>query len=585
MIAPIRERQAPGPHAPLRVSRAFSKTQRKAGESMAQDNSRDMRRLGLTWDRIKAVLRKEIGEDSYDKWLREVRLHTCVPHETSENAPQNAPREDSGDAGQETPGQETPRSVLTLLTASAQGRDWLHRWLQTRLEELWRAAYPDVSTVRLQLAQVAETPRPPHFGTAAGTASSHGGGGTQAAEHETLGTGRDPHADFFTQPLPRYRFANFVLDESNKLAFQIARDFAASPAAGACVVFYGPSGFGKTHLLNAVHAALAERGSRCPDSPPHRDNRDKGRSESRGGQEILDPGHQEGHQEGHNGPPLRVISTNSDRFLHFFVKSIRNPKDNLSLKDRLLETDVFLLDDLHFLCGKPQTQIALLHGLEGLFARGKTVLVTSDTLPSDLEGLDERLRNRFCSALSARMGSPSKVFYRAFMRRKAQDFRLHLAPDVEDFLNQQAFFSPREVEGVLRRLKAWSSLLERPLELPEARERLADLLVRPGERRITIDAIQKKISEYYKISTRDMTSKRRAREIARPRQVAMYISKELTSRSLPEIGRRFDRDHSTVIHAIKTVRTLMNRDHAFRDEVTHIKHIVAQGTGPGIRFG
>ena len=482
--------------------------------------------------------------------------------------------------GKKTPGEETPRSVLTLLTASAQGRDWLHRWLQTRLEELWRAAYPDVATVRLQLAQVAEAPRGLHFGPTAGASSSYGlgGGGTQAAEHETLGAGRDPHADFFTQPLPRYRFANFVLDESNKLAFQIARDFAASPAAGACVVFYGPSGFGKTHLLNAVHAALAEpRGA----STPHRD---KGRGESSGDRELLDPGHQD--QKGHNGPPLRVISTNSDRFLHFFVKSIRNPKDNLSLKDLLLETDVFLLDDLHFLCGKPQTQIALLHGLEGLFARGKTVLVTSDTLPSDLEGLDERLRNRFSSALSARMGSPSKVFYRAFMRRKAQDFRLDLAPAVEDFLDQQAFFSPREVEGVLRRLKAWSSLLERPLELPEARERLADLLVRPGERRITIDAIQKKISEYYKISTRDMTSKRRAREIARPRQVAMYISKELTSRSLPEIGRRFDRDHSTVIHAIKTVRTLMNQDHAFRDEVTHIKHIVAQGTGSGgLRFG
>lgn len=341
-------------------------------------------------------------------------------------------------------------------------------------------------------------------------------------------------------PRDRFTFDNFVVGASNELAFAVARQIASCRAAQYNpIVIHGTNGMGKTHLLYAIEDAVKQ----------------------------TDPNH-------------RVKLISSEAFVSAFVSSVRggNGRDAIdAFKSSLRDVDLLIIDDAHFIADKPGSQEELLHTLVSLVDQGRQILIAADRHPDKIEKASERLKSYLSSGLVCKIGSADyelrlRILDRLIARRRASgNDTLAIPQNARDHLAARMNATPRDLEGAFNQIVAQSEFLGTPITLETVQETLSDSRYTTGQR-LTVDRIQKAVCEEFRVTLTDMTSKRRARVIARPRQVAMYLSKKLTKRSLPDIGRRFGgRDHTTVMHAVKRIDSLRAEDAAFNAQIEAVE--------------
>lgn len=325
---------------------------------------------------------------------------------------------------------------------------------------------------------------------------------------------------------PRFTFDNFVVGKPNELAYAAARRVADTETPAFNPLFlYGGVGLGKTHLMHAIAWHIRN-------TYPHR----------------------------------RVIYMSAEKFMYQFVRALRF-KDTVSFKDQFRSVDVLMIDDVQFIGGKDTTQEEFFHTFNALVDRNRQVIISADKSPQDLDRMEERLRSRLGWGLVADLHPVNYELRLGILHAKAEKLGCSVPDKVLEFLAHKITSNVRELEGALNRIVAHAQLVGRTISLEMTQEVLSDLL-RASERRVTIDEIQKKVAEHYNVRVADMHSARRSRAVARPRQVAMYLAKQLTPRSLPEIGRKFGgRDHTTVIHAVRKIEELSAYDASFREDV------------------
>jgi len=332
---------------------------------------------------------------------------------------------------------------------------------------------------------------------------------------------------------PRFTFDNFVVGKPNELAYAAARRVAEADSVPFNPLFlYSGVGLGKTHLMHAIGWHIRKR-----------------------------------------TPSRRIIYISAEKFMYQFVQAVRT-KDTMAFKEEFRSVDVLMIDDLQFIGSREATQEEFFHTFNALVDQNRQVVISADKSPSDLEGVEERMRSRLGWGLVADIHSTTYELRLGVLQTKCEQMKARVPTKVLEFLAHKITSNIRELEGALNRIVAHENLVGRAVTLESTQEVLHDLL-RAHDRRVTIEEIQKKVSEHYNVRVADMHSARRARAVARPRQVAMYLSKQLTSRSLPEIGRKFGgRDHTTVMHAVRKVEELKATDASFAEDVELLRRML-----------
>jgi chromosomal replication initiator protein len=272
-------------------------------------------------------------------------------------------------------------------------------------------------------------------------------------------------------------------------------------------------------------------------------------------------------------PGRKVIYLSAEKFMYQFIRALRF-RSTMDFKDQFRSVDLLMIDDVQFISGKDSTQEEFFHTFNALVDQNRQIVISADKSPSDLAGLEERMRSRLGWGLVADIHPTTYELRLGILQSKAEQSALRLPQKILEFLAHKIVSNVRELEGALNRIIAQMQLVGREITLEGAQDLLHDLL-RANERRVTIDEIQRRVAEHFNIKMAEMTSSRRARAVARPRQVAMYLSKQLTSRSLPEIGRKFGgRDHTTVIHAVKKIEELIESDSALAEDVELLRRML-----------
>ncbi len=407
-----------------------------------------------------------------------------------------------------------PDSATVALAAPS---DFMANWVETHFGEqllgAWRAMLPHVERVAITAA--ADAPRPSLFLIADEEEPA-------PVVVETPAIAAAPSARPAGGALfeARYSFDAFVVGKANEVAYNAAKTMAEGGTLGFNPLFlHGGTGLGKTHLMHAM------------------------------GQEFLA-----------RKPDALVIYMSAEKFMYEFVAAMR-AKDTHSFKARLRAADVLMIDDVQFIAGKESTQEEFFHTMNEIISAGRRLVITADRSPQDLDGIESRILSRLSWGLVADVNPADFELRLNIILKKLEGMpQVSVPQEVVNFLAKRISANVRELEGALNRVVAYAMLTGRAIDMDFVTETLADLL-RSTQRRITIDEIQRRVCDHYRIKQTEMSSARRAREVARPRQVAMYLAKQLTPRSLPEIGRRFGgRDHTTVIHAVKQIEKLRAQD-------------------------
>jgi chromosomal replication initiator protein len=396
---------------------------------------------------------------------------------------------------------EPDSGSLDLVMPSQFMADWVRSHFGERLALAWKTTLPVVRELRIVAA--ADAPRPAPLLVLEEI---------PAAKRE-----RDPAAPNFD---PRYRFESFVVGKANEVAATAARTLATAEQVSFNPLFiHGGTGRGKTHLLHAI-----------------------------------------GHTFGERFPAARIVSMSAEKFMVEFIRALKE-NDTIGFKGRLRSADLLLIDDVQFIAGKDSTQEEFFHTMNEIIGAGKRLVITSDRAPQDLDGIAPRILSRLSWGLVADINSADfELRYNIIVAKLALLPAVEMPRNVIEFLARRVTSSVRELEGALNRIAAYAMMTGREIDIAFVEEVLANVL-RANQRRISIDEIQTQVAEHYRIRKAEMTSARRAREVARPRQVAMYLSKQLTPKSLPDIGRRFGgRDHTTVIHAVRQIEKLRASD-------------------------
>jgi len=419
---------------------------------------------------------------------------------------------------------EGEHGELRLLAPNRFVLQWVKDRFLTRIERLAADASP--TPIRVSLELPAATPArenrtaPAIAQTAAGSMTSVATGTVHGARPGGRNAGsKSTPAPERSNLLADFTFDSFVAGKANQLARAAAMQVAENPGASYNPLFiYGGVGLGKTHLIQAVgNHVLAHR------------------------------------------PEARARYLHAAQYISDVVKAYQQ-KSFDDFKRYYHSLDLLLIDDIQFFTGKDRTQEEFFYAFNALIEAHKQVIITSDTYPRDIAGLDERLKSRFSWGLTVAIEPPEQEMRVAIILRKAEATGVRLPEDVAFFIAKHIRSNVRELEGALKSVAAFARFSGREITLESAKEALKDLLS-VQNRQITIENIQKTVAEFYKIKVSDMHSKKRSRNVARPRQMAMALAKELTSLSLPDIGDAFgNRDHTTVLHACRTIATLRDRD-------------------------
>ena len=462
------------------------------------------------WARVKSRLRAELGEDVFASWFRGVEVELV------------------------------DEEVVHLTVATRFLRNWLRSHYYEFVLRLSRGEWPTVERVEFRVRQ-------PHFGIEAPKEPLRQRQGPTVVEAAPeamplpmpLRTG---YGGFEGSPLdPRLSFTSFMVGASNRLAHAAAQEVAgafSTPQPLFNPLFmHGNVGLGKTHLLHAISWDVKQR-----------------------------------------KPEAQVLYLTAERFMSGFVQALR-ARDALAFKEKLRKIDILLIDDMEFLQG-PTIQQEFCHTLNSLIDGGRQVVVAADRAPTQLDKLDMRMRSRLGGGLVAEIGAMDYELRHKILQKRANEAcietkGLDISDTVLAFLSERLTESGRELEGAVHRLRASYQLTDEPVTLETAEQIVRDLMRGAEPRRVRIDDILRTVSKHYGVNRGDLLSGRRNRSIVRPRQIGMYLAKLLTSRSLPEIGRRFgNRDHPTVLHAIRKIEQLMNDDNQLREEIELLKRLL-----------
>lgn len=359
---------------------------------------------------------------------------------------------------------------------------------------------------------------------------------TVVADKNLVTTVKDSKtANVFSVLDPRFTFDNFVVGNPNELAYAAARAVAESNSAvgeSNPLFLYGGVGLGKTHLMHAIAWFIKQ-----------------------------------------NNSTRKVIYMSAEQFMYQFVKALRN-QDVMAFKEEFRSVDVLMIDDIQFICGKDSTQEEFFHTFNALIDNNRQMVISCDRSPSDLDNIEDRIKSRLGWGLVADVHSTTYELRLGILESKLEQMNINISQNVVEFLAAKITSNVRELEGALNKVIAHSTLIGREVTVENTQDILRDLL-RSNERIITIDDIQRKVADRYNIKISDMSSMRRSRAVARPRQVGMYLSKILTAKSLTDIGKKFGKkDHTTVIHAIKNIEKLTESDVELREEVDLLTRIL-----------
>ena len=433
---------------------------------------------------------------------------------------------------------------VILAASSAYRRNHIAAQYQERLVFLWRQEDSSVSAVELivdpsaQGATLATAPPKPPRPMSASPSSSGADPMRTSNKLRVRPQGKTFNFLADVEPDANLTFERFVVGPANRLAVAAAERVAKEPSGNYNPFYlYCPSGYGKTHLVSAI------------------------------GREAM-----------RVSPGLKIAYVPAEKFMMHYATSAREG-ETMMFREMIRAVDLLILDDLQFICGRGPTLREFNQTFNTLVAAGKRVIVTADRPPAKLEDVDDHIRSRLASGLTVTIEPADYDMRLAILRRKLVDRltpdKRHYVPEASlEYIARKIETNPRELEAALKCVAANCELLNRPISLDTTAEFVSHL-IRTQDRRITIEEIQKEVSTFYGVSMRDLLSHRRERQIVRPRQVAMYLAKELTTRSLPEIGRRFGgRDHTTVLYGVRKIGALKAKDTDLSDEIDLLKRII-----------
>lgn len=469
--------------------------------------------LEMQWHRVKSRLRAELGEATFNSWFKLLTV------------------------------QGTSRGRVMLQVPTRFVRSWIEAHYLSRILEYWKVEDASVKRIDIDLQPEWSPPKtqtrtqkaPPSR-----LAQLNERPKAQAPEVLPASSSKmNGMRDDVGVPLdPRFTFDNFVVGKSNELAHAAAHRLAEGGEVSFNPLFlYGGVGLGKTHLMHAI--AWEVRRSQ---------------------------------------PEKKILYLSAEKFMYQFIRALRF-KDTMAFKQQFREVDMLMIDDIQFIAGKDSTQEEFFHTFNALIDHNRQVIISADRSPSDLQGIEERIRSRLGWGLVADIHPTDYELRLGILQSKAEALaargdNISIPPVVLEFLAKRIVTNVRELEGALNRVVAYASFVGRAITPEVAQDVLKDLL-RASERRVTIDEIQRRVAEFFNVRIGDMLSARRARSVARPRQIAMYLSKQLTTRSLPEIGRKFGgRDHTTVIHAVKKIEQLRGEDPALDEDVDLLRRML-----------
>lgn len=470
------------------------------------DNGQENKRDNLKepWARIRVRLRAELGEDVFNSWFARVEL----------------------DALNE--------KTLHLSVPTRFLKNWLQSHYRDRLMGCSHEEFPELTRIEFRVRRPHDTLKPPVEKPVSLSTATHASMGKPPATPSAEGLDGATD-DLDGSPLdPRFTFDSFVVGKTNRLvcaaAAEVALSVARSPLRYNPLYIHGNVGLGKTHLLNAVSWQVREQ-----------------------------------------APHARVLYLTAERFMSRFVRALRN-RDAVAFKENLRGIDLLLIDDMEFLQG-PTIQQEFCHTLNSLIDGGRQVVVAADRAPAQLERLDARMRSRLAGGLVAEIGPMDYDLRQSILRKRVgeehmQDSGFVVPDSVMEFLANRLTESGRELEGAIVRMRAAWHLTAEPITVEGAEYIVRDLMHGAEPKHIKMDDILRTITKHFGVNRSELLSARRNRSIVRPRQIGMYLAKQLTSRSLPEIGRRFgNRDHTTVLHAIRKIDQLIKEDPSLREEV------------------
>lgn len=396
-------------------------------------------------------------------------------------------------------------------------RDWIQTHYADRILVMCSEANPEIKKLQIVVIQNAIVDEEPETTAVKALAKAN--------------ENRKSEIAAISSPLDeRFKFETFVVGKPNALAHAAARRVVESMSVPFNPLFiYGGVGLGKTHLMHAIAHAIEE-----------------------------------------HWPEKTVMYLSAEKFMYQFVRAIRSDS-TMNFKEQFRSVDVLMIDDIQFISGKESTQEEFFHTFNALVDQNKQIVISADKAPGDLAGLDERLRSRLAWGLVADIHPTTYDLRLGILQTKRAQLGADVPDSVLEFLALKVTSNVRELEGALNRIVAHADVSRQAITLESTQDVLQDLL-RAHDRRITIDEIQRKVAEHYNLRITDMHSARRARNVARPRQVAMYLAKQLTARSLPEIGRKFGgRDHTTVMHAVRKIEELMEEDAQIAQDVDIVR--------------
>lgn len=409
--------------------------------------------------------------------------------------------------------------VLELAVPSKFIREWIRNHYASSIKSFWKSYDDSIVEVEVLVSNTkAES------STAIDKSDTINDNKTEAAKPTST-----EHEEVFNTSLDRrFTFDNFVVGTPNELAYAAARSVAESSKVqneANPLFLYGGVGLGKTHLMHAVAWHIKN-----------------------------------------NDPARKVIYISAEKFMYQFIKALRN-HDVMSFKEMLRSVDVLMIDDVQFICGKESTQEEFFHTLNALIDNNRQVIISADRSPSDLDGMEERIKSRLGWGLVADVHSTTYELRVGILMSKLEQMKISVPLEVVEFLAERIISNVRELEGALNKVVAHSTLVGRKISLESTQEILQDLL-RSNIKTVTIEDIKRKIAEKKNIKVSDLSSNSRERQMVRARQMAMKLARTLTSKSLAEIGKQFgDRDHTTVMHGIKQIEELMQVDSEISEDI------------------
>ena len=454
-------------------------------------NTENFETLKLDWKIIQKDMKNMFGEDIYESWLKKINF------------------------------EEEFQNYVLLSVTTRFIRDWIASRYLDQILQIVKTYKNKINRIEFRIKEKDETVN-------------------KNLENQNNDTRITENVSFIKDSYLQYnridpnkKFSNFIIGDSNKLAFEASKKVSENISHYNPLYIYGGVGMGKTHLLNSIGISLKDK--------------------------------------------HKVMFISAERFMYQFVKSIKS-NEMVKFKEYFRNTDILLIDDIQFMNGKEAMQEEFFHTFNALMDKGSQVIISADRAPNKLSRMQERIKSRFSGGLVIDIQKPDYNLRYKIVKTKTDELntfysnQINISEEIQKFISNEIKTSVRELVGALNRIVSFSRIYNKVPNISEAKVILKDLL-NLSENKVTIDSIQSIVCKFFKISKNEMLSSRRSRYLVRPRQAAIYLAKMLTSKSLPEIGREFsNRDHTTIIHSVKTIEKLRKNDSELNSNIDNLKN-------------